>query len=252
MKRAFLMAALVACQVSWAPIAIAEPGYLVEILVFRHSGNATEPLPVVELRGFHDVFDLSVDTGPGTPRLSTETGSTFSGLWSRLDRLTAYDPLAIMTYRQNRVDYHPPVRIHDEEVIAEELYFPGQVFILDLTSTDPFTGFVVPLYRLDGSVQLRRSRFLHLDLDLEYRVDNPGWNAAPLPTREELEQAVNENGLAGTESMPGTDEEQTEEQPFKVYTLQQSRQVKTDTIQYFDTSYLGVLARVTAIDPAEP
>lgn len=231
--------------------------YRVEVLVFRHTGTEPTPATVEHLRPFLQAAELQ-PPGPDQPphphtatlvdmpyRLP-EDGDFLKQTWSRLDRLAGYEPLLRMTWEQNQVDYHPPVRVHDAEVIVEELHFPTSLVWLDLDSDDPFAPYLAPLYRLDGTVQLRRSRFLHLDLDLEYRIDDPAWlQAAPLPPAP---------GLVQPEAAPPDAQAPTPEagppEPFRVHRLRSSRQIRSNEVHYFDTAYLGVLARVTSIaDP---
>lgn len=229
--------------------------YRVEVLVFRHVYTDAAPLEVDSLRGMHGLFEPGPDEPPEVPVAVGEASSTFSNLWNRLQRLDAYEPLTMQAWMQTRIDYHPPVRVHDAEVIAEEIHFPGQVVAFDLTGNDLFAPYRRPLYRLDGSVQLRRSRFLHLHLDLEYRLDVPPALTPPDPPLAELTllgpiaRASGEEAAAPGVSDPVMDESGTEAEGARVHRLNQSRQVRTDTMLYFDTAYLGVLARVTAVAP---
>ncbi len=206
-------------------------------------------------RGFHELLDLEDAALPEAPVGSEGTGDTFAALWRRLQRLDAYEPLALLSFEQTQIDYHPPVRLHSDEVIAEELHFPGPAIYVDLDQEGLFDDFVSPLYRLDGSVQLRRSRFLHLQFDLEYRVDDPGWAEWQQP--EEWSQpggppdeaARTGDGPFTSESVPeGANPDETAPEPFMVHTLRQSRQVRTGVLHYFDTEFLGAIARVTPLE----
>ena len=97
-------------------------------------------------------------------------------------------------------------------------------------------------YRIDGTVMLRRSRFLHLDLDIELR------------------QAVFDEQLLTPAPIPGSESESGEPElpppaPFLIHQLKQSRQVKSQRMEYFDSPVLGVLAWITPFeleDEAEP
>lgn len=240
-----------------AGLALAEDTYLVEVLVFRHVGPEAEALEVEEVRGFHELYQALAEGIPEVP-LARPTGSSFRNLWNRLQRLDAYQPLTLMAFEQTRIDYHPPVRLHNDEVIAEELHLPGQIVYVDLRSDDLFAPYVLPLYRLDGSIQLRRSRFLHLHLDLEFRVDDPRWSDAALAGTQAIAGLEMLGSSPAEPQAPNADSgsifeavravEQETPQPFRIHRLVQSRQVRTDTMHYFDTPFLGVLARVTAIE----
>jgi hypothetical protein len=229
--------------------------YRVEVLVFRHMPSEAEPAAVDKLRGFHDLLDLSEPALPEAPVALDSAGQTFQALWRRLQRLGAYQPLAMLSFEQTQIDYHPPVRLHDDEVVAEELHFPGPVVYVDLDREDLFSDFVLPLYRLDGSVQLRRSRFLHLHFDLEYRIEDPAWEAWEPLSDDTAMSAGNEPLRRETQDTESVSEDRSGErgemhapEPFRVHTLNQSRQVRTDTLHYFDTAFLGAIARVTAIE----
>ena len=107
--------------------------------------------------------------------------------------------------------------------------------IADLTAADPLAAYRASFFRLDGSVQLRRNRFLHLYLDLEYRESGPF--LAPDP--------------AAPTSIFDVQPDAPEE-PYSVFALKQNRQVRTGRMQYFDTPQFGALVLVTAIAPETP
>ena len=233
--RIFLLSlALGACGISNA---FAESGmYRVEVLVFNHMDSDAEPREQEEIRAFLDTADLDAPMVQPAPYRLDVMSTVMQDAWRRLRNSASFKPLLFVTWEQTRIDYHPPVRIHDDEMVAEQLHFPYDIAFLDLRSDDVGSEYLAPYYRLDGSVQLTRSRFLHLRLDLEYRAD---LLPRPEPVPESREAAL--ESLAETASQvlarsPG---------PALVHALRQSRQVRTDDVQYFDTPYLGVLARVT-------
>ena len=140
--------------------------------------------------------------------------------WRRLRGSANYRPLLYAAWEQNRTDYYPPMRIHDQHLLTTELRPPTQYMLADLTAPDPLSVYRSAFYQLDGSVQLRRSRFLHVDLDLEYRDVQPAAD--------------------GVAANPGQ---------YRVHSIKQNRQVRTGRMQYFDTPQFGVLVLVTAIKP---
>lgn len=260
--------------------------YRVEVLVFRHQDAEPSPATVDEFRAFTSSYELPVAeelSGPdpflGAPVPLSIRSNMLNNVWSRLSRLAAYEPLVWQSWEQSQSDYHPPVRIHSEESLGEVYRFTGGLGVLDLAAEDPLAPYRVSLYRLDGSVQLRRSRFLHLDIDLEYRLDDLArLDARPLPKgppdRMQAMEVISTDQSPGPEepinaaSRPvapanapagqptyNTDgqlarpEPETAMQPplLRLHRLQESRQIKTDQIHYFDGPYLGVLARVTSI-----
>lgn len=259
--------------------------YRVELLVFRHeAGAVTEPAAIERLRGFHDRWTLDdAVSAPGAP-VPVENAGTFETLYRRLERLADYTPLTLVSWEQPATEYQPDVRIHDTEIVREDLYFGSESVEIDLEQPRPFEGYAAPLYRLDGTAQLRRSRFLHVDLDLEWRVPSPPDPVAP-PEPEAITDAVTTTDAvsestvtatmpaaaietvaealagaqtdapAGTELDTGAEIAETDmaatfaPEPFRVHRLRQSRQVETDTMIYFDSDTLGALARVTALGP---
>lgn len=170
-------------------------------------------------------FDL-----PDDLRVIMEQSRAVDDAWRRLRGSANYRPLLYAAWQQNRTDYYPPMRIHDQQVIDTQLHPPTSIMVADLTAPDPLAAYRSNFYQIDGSVQLRRSRFLHLFLDLEFRE--------PLPQQA----ATISNGVSEAQDIG----------KYRVYSLKQNRQVRTGQMQYFDTPQYGALVLVTAIaaDPA--
>jgi hypothetical protein len=116
---------------------------------------------------------------------------------------------------------------------------------LDALEGDEEPGLPDPTlyYRLDGTVTLKRTRFLHLGLNLQLR--EAVWE-------EEIPVLDKENPVLDKQ-IPVLDEADEPEfaQPvpssFLVHDLQQSRQVKTGRMEYFDGPVLSVLAYITSV-----
>lgn len=230
-----LLAAL-ACML--ATTALAESGmYRVEVLVFNHLDSGAVPRELDEIRAFAEFPQHGEALVQPAPIKLDVMSSAMEDVWRRLRLSATFRPLLFTAWEQTRIDYHPPLRIHDDDVIAEKLYFPNNIAIIDLQALDPFEDYLAPYYRLDGTVQLVRSRFLHLRLDLEYRQD-----LLPRP------QSLPESREAALAQQSETPQEVlgTSPGPALVHVLKQSRQVRTGEMLYFDTPYLSVLARVTA------
>lgn len=224
---------------SIVPTAVrAESGmYRVEVLVFSHLDSDAMPRELAEIRSFIEAPDLSEPLIQPAPYRLDVMSTAMQDSWRRLRNSATFSPLLFVSWEQTRIDYHPPVRVHDDDVIAEQLHFPYQTAFLDLRSGDVGSEYLAPYYRLDGTVQLSRTRFLHLDLDLEYRVDLLP-RPEPVPdSREAALQAQEEKAEEVLSHSPG---------PATVHMLSQRRQIRTGEMQYFDTPFLGVLARVTA------
>lgn len=227
---------------AWCAPLVAAPGYYqVEVLVFRHRGSQAEPREVDQVRGFHELFDLDDPHLPEAPLRTEGARDSLNDLWRRLERRGEWEPLAAQAWVQTQVDYHPRVRLHDDEVIAEELHFPSEVVYVDLRVPEPFAPFVAPMYRLDGWVQLRRSRFLHVAMDLEYRVDDPAW-ARAFPTPLAPAPAGSFSALSEASVL-----EDEPPEPFRIHRLRQSRQIEPGEWHYFDAAFLGALVRVRPV-----
>ena len=189
--------------------------------------------------------------------------------WRRLRLSALFRPEQYLSWEQSADEPFPSLRIHDLEVLLMDDPYA------DLRETDGveakeeekektvvFTDQANPLpgdaieqaagesvvepelpeptlyYRIDGTVMLRRLRFLHLDLDLELRqavFDEPLLTPAP---------SVNRESESGEPELPLPTS-------FLIHKLKQSRQVKSQRMEYFDSPVLGVLAWITAFELEE-
>ena len=166
--------------------------------------------------------------------------------WRRLRLSGPFRPEQYLSWEQGSKAPFPTLRVHDLEVVmvddpfaeqrAELLEQEQTPVFADNAGLDALDGIEEPglpaptvFYRLDGAVTLKRTRFLHLDLDLQLR--EALWDEENLPRFEVL---TPEN-------------EQPRPPAFLVQALQQSRQVKTGRMEYFDGPVLSVLAFVTSI-----
>ena len=232
---------------------LAESGsYRVEVIVFRNLLAAVELNGILELRSFSEF----PDTGQVEPLPAGGAGKSATGVlrgnlpddlsivtqksdvmdraWRRLRSSQDYRPLVYTAWDQNRVDYYPPMRIHNEQVIDTQLRPPTPVMVADLTSEDPLAAYRSTFFQIDGSLQLRRSRFLHLFLDLELREKNE-------------KSAVETDFLSTADTQLDTGSEPEEPGVYGVYALRQNRQIRTGKMQYFDTPYFGALVYVSSI-----
>lgn len=121
------------------------------------------------------------------------------------------------------------IRLHDDRLIAVDwiaLSPTGQ----PLRSGRPAksAGDLLPTfhYRLDGTIRLRQRQFMHGDVTIDWRVPE---RIGPLPSPIS-------DGIAA----------------FEHHRLQQSRTIRPDRFEYFDSEWLGVVLRVTpwTADPA--
>jgi hypothetical protein len=249
-------------------ISLAESGsYRVEVIIFRNLLVTADSTGVNELRSFShypdledtrppkdpvkspanertpelpgDLADIVRDDLPDDLQVGSRRGTYMDDVWRRLRSSEGYRPWVYASWEQNRVDYYPPMRIHNQQTIDTQLRSPTHILVADLTSDDPLSAYRSNFYQLDGSVQLRRSRFLHLFLDLEYR--------------EESAQTNTEEGFpASYDFLTGTEPETSDSSEYDVFTLKQNRQIRTNEMQYFDTPHFGALVFVTSIAVPEP
>jgi hypothetical protein len=231
MKRFFVLLLLIGSTSTQAEIG----GYRVEIIVFQNLLANLDAVEVDKLRSFEDVPGLQEESLPDDFEALTDKSQRMEGVWRRLRSSQGYRPLIYASWVQNNIDYYPPFRIHDDVVVDTQIRTPTNMVMVDLQSQDPFEAWRDDFYRLDGSVQLRLSRFLHINLNLEYRVPA----AIPQPQNAILTQT--DGAIEPAPEFAGHD----------VYRLKQSRQVKTDRLQYFDSPWFGALVLVIPI-AAEP
>lgn len=235
------------------------PLYRVELIVFTHAKGAPDARPIDELEDFSALPDPLVlaasarqDTGdravgvsrtgtvpaaaaeqreiPALPTPYTAVGElseTMARAWRRLVDSAAHRPLTWLSWYQPAIPNTrtPQIRVHDSQVV--QTGWPDPEFDPPLAEEavalpEPET---VHFYRVDGSVRLRQSQFLHLDIDLSWREPAPSL-------------------LPGNERADG-------DQGWRLHRLAQSRTVRRDRLEYFDSSWLGVLALITRFEQPE-
>lgn len=250
--------------------------YRIELIVFRNLDVDAQPDQVQQIRRFFETFELDADSPSPAPVALEKADGSFANIWTRLERLADYEPLIRLTFEQTMFDYHPAVRVNNETVMGRELHFPADIIYLDLTEdsdtlagqtrSDPLEDYVQALYQLDGSLRMRRSRFLHIDLDLEFRLPGPAWDREfPVQPVDLLEPGFQWLGEApgpvvippdlpviAASDVADPDITLPIVEPFELYRLQQSRQIKSNTLQYFDSAFLGAIVRVTPIAAETP
>jgi len=271
MKRLLPLILLFLCSATLAE----SGAYRVEVIVFRNLAVISEATEIEELRSFSHFPNLeevrTLADLPGEPvtespevlleepvtespevlpddlpepprsdlpddlRVVTQKGAEMADAWRRLRSSKNYRPLTYSAWEQNRTDYYPAMRIHDQNIIDSQLRPPTDIMVADLAAEDPLAAYRSVFYQLDGGVQLRRSRFLHLFLDLEYREMKPQSVRVPGLANEAMTQVE-----LAVESDNNVD--------YDIFALKQNRQIRTRRIQYFDTPYFGVLVLVSGIE----
>jgi len=187
-------------------------------------------------------------------------GEVMQESWRRLRLSAPFRPQQYLSWEQSADEPFPSLRIHNQQVVLTDDPYaelreqvPGEgggagptVVFSDQGNTLPGdaeeqeTELPDPtlFYQLDGTITLRRSRFLHLDIDIETRepIYREPIETQPIPDQP---QPINE--------------EPEERQPdaFDTHSLKQSRQVKSKRMEYFDSPVLGVLAWITSFEVEE-
>ncbi len=120
-----------------------------------------------------------------------------------------------------------------------------------------------PQKRLFGTIRLRRSRYLHLELDLLYRPEPErlaaAWPQPPLTSAEtETAPEAPTSPAAPAEADLAEEEEAAaadQLDPWSVngFRLHQKRRIRSRELHYFDHPLFGVLAQVRPVDgPPRP
>jgi hypothetical protein len=151
---------------------------------------------------------------PAAQIVLVETQSdTMQLAWQRLRGSSAYRPELYLSWQQPGQQPFPLIRLHDQEVLIEDDPYAGLRMNIDGDAESADIALPEPtrFYRLDGTARLRRSRFLHLDLEIEYREPLSADVAQAEPP------AATHQAYAETASRPAA---------YRVHTLQQSRQVR--------------------------
>lgn len=229
-------------------------GYRVEVIVFQNLLANVDAVEIDKLQSFANAPGLQDESLPDGLEILTDKSQRMEGVWQRLRNSKGYRPLVYTSWVQNNIDYYPPFRIHDEVIVDTQIRSPGNVVVANLEVQDPLKAYRNDFYRLDGSAQLRLSRFLHINLNLEYRVP------AAVRARQNMvfdQSGGTETNLADARTAPesirtaASTVPETDLADHDVYRLKQSRLVKTDRLQYFDSPWFGALVLVIPI-AAEP
>lgn len=278
-----LIASLAACAPGsplWAQTDGEETDfYRVEAIVFTHAGRASDDWPQSSLADHSDAMDpvwrsfarnqrlerAEAETSVADSDLSAalnivdaiaelesgeqplDTALLYPDPWlaldalsepmqqagNRLERSGAYRVHATLAWHQglDRAAQRQAVRIHDNHVLKVDWVtvtptgrlFRGDDPVREASDLAPAFHF-----RLDGTIRLRKRQFMHADVDLGWRV------------RERIGPAAWPLLAADAE--------------FSVHRLEQSRAIRSDRFEYFDSDWLGLLLRVSRyeLEPADP
>ena len=218
--------------------------------------------------------ELDKETGeeleddPWAEVIPVETmGENMQEAWRRLRLSGPFRPEQYLSWEQSADEPFPSLRIHNQEVVlVDDPYadLRAQLAIEELESDDDMEEPIVfsdqgnalpgePLegseeeaelpdptlfHQIDGSLMLKRLRFLHLELDLELR-------------EAIFDEMVMRQALIAQEELDGEEIELPQPSSFLIHSLKQSRQVKTARMEYFDGPVLSVLAYISSVEVEE-
>lgn len=198
-----------------------------------------------------------------------EMGPEMQDAWRRLRLSAGFRPQQYLSWEQGSQPPFPEIRVHGEaiafvddpyadlraaalaaELEAEAMEDEGveAAAALDENGSpvcvepepDPFPA-PITHFVLDGSASLVRSRFLHLELDLQIR--EPVFETDP--SNDEPVSALLPPPLA---DVTGTGTAPPRPAGFEFHHLKQRRQVRSGRMEYFDSPVIGVLAWITPIE----
>jgi hypothetical protein len=286
MKYHYYLILFIVCLLKPGPVLAQDTRYRVEVLVLTHLDHNQEPKEIKHLADFSAATDFltppeeepeegTVEEGiaeqeiieeedeaeqlPEEPDPNAlvhieEMSDVMREAWRRLRLSGPFRPEQYLAWEQGSEEPFPALRMHDlavvmvndpyaelrrelmEQALEEAVDEEQTTVFADAAGLDALSETEEPelpdptlYYRLDGAITLKRTRFLHLGLDLQLReaIWDDGMPVVPAGNETELEQAV-----------PSA---------FLVHGLQQSRQVKTRRMEYFDGPVLAVLAFITSI-----
>lgn len=138
--------------------------------------------------------------------------------WDRLVRLDAYRPLMHTAWIQPTIE--------QDQTAAIRLRRLGN-----------------PPLRLDGTVSLYLSRFLHLVVDLSLEDKKP---LRPTATRERIRR------YDDNRNYPSMSFDADLMTPSLVYRIQEDRIFRNNEVRYYDHPKFGVIARITRIEEEAP
>ena len=286
MKYHYYLILFIVCLLKPGPVLAQDTRYRVEVLVLTHLDHNQQPKEIKHLADFSAATDfltppeeepeegtaeegiaeqeiieeedeaeqLPEEPDPNALVHIEEMSDVMREAWRRLRLSGPFRPEQYLAWEQGSEEPFPALRMHDlavvmvndpyaelrrelmEQALEEAVDGEQTTVFADAAGLDALSETEEPelpdptlYYRLDGAITLKRTRFLHLGLDLQLReaIWDDGMPVVPAGNETELEQAV-----------PSA---------FLVHGLQQSRQVKTRRMEYFDGPVLAVLAFITSI-----
>jgi len=278
MRYSHYLILFISCLLNLTPVLAQDTRYRVELLVLTHLNHDQQPRELKHLEDYSPATDFLTPPEPEEEWEEEEEESVAAAelpevdeagtlleeqdlnalihieemsdvmreAWRRLRLSGPFRPEQYLSWEQGSEAPFPTLRVHNLEVImvddpfaeqrAELLEQEQTTVFADTAGLDALDGIEEPglpeptvFYRLDGAVTLKRTRFLHLDLDLQLR--EALWD-------EEMLSPVKVVAPENEPPLPSA---------FLVHKLQQSRQVKTGRMEYFDGPVMSVLAFINSV-----
>ena len=152
-----------------------------------------------------------------------EQAYRLGGVRRVLERSADYRPLLHVAWQQPGLDVRDVRAIHlDNTRFEKKTSAPGEA-VADAVPEQP--GYTPPEKVFDGIIRLRKSRFLHLDVDFAYFPD-----------------VLEQPGLESPDGVAGRVRLSTD-----YVRLTESRRVKPDELHYFDHPLFGLIVQVRKI-----
>lgn len=156
-----------------------------------------------------------------------QLGPEMRQAWRRLEDSGRYQALTWRAWHQPLSRQAPsrPVRVHDETLIQSHWLaldpLLGRPNADNKNNTLGLVNTLIPqiLYRLDGSIRIRQRQFTHAEIELVWH--------------DPIDTGV--GPLASEHLAPGG---------YEIHRINQSRTIRPERLEYFDSGWLGVLIRI--------
>ncbi len=253
-------------QAGFASAADDVPWYQVEVIVFAQKGApyidserwAEQRLPNVE--GARQL--LRAPTGERQnsvlPFQQLPAGSLqLAGAYRSLTRSKNYEPLSYLGWVQPGLPREKavPVRVRIDQPAPPTLGEGAPQGAEQLQASASAVPADSPLFlpvapsppRVEGTVTLVLSRYLHFETDLAYRLPAEGTRAdLPMSTESVPTPVDDPTALLGS-ALLGTGPE-----PAPLFSLRETRRMRSNELHYIDHPMFGVIVKAVPYDPPKP
>ncbi|MEX2354106.1 MAG: CsiV family protein [Gammaproteobacteria bacterium] len=168
-----------------------------------------------------------------------------AGIFQNLRLSGNYRPLYHASWQQPAVDGNLARAVHLQEIDGSSLF---ELTMPPRLVTKPMpTEFYEPIKLVfDGTVRVRSSALLHVDIDMVL-FREPPFLLAELDTDEVDNMGLNEMSLYTDED----DNTGIKEIPPAYVRLQETRRIRLNELHYFDHPMFGIILQVSRFEPGE-